>query len=116
MALYTCRSCDEPVSPCPSDWRVAETWSTAAVVFPTDARSIADIPQAHRDAWSGTSRAAGTLLGRVGGDSLGLEAVDAAVRIVARDLVKPGVDDGGDARYGDRRLGDIGRDDDATPA
>ena len=37
------------------------------------------------------------------------------VGVVARDLVQAGVDDRGDARHRQRRLGDVGRDDDAPP-
>ena len=41
------------------------------------------------------------------------QAVDAARGIVARDLLQAGVDDGAHAGHGERRFGDIGREDDA---
>ena len=54
---------------------------------------VARIPQPQHDARRQAPGAAGALIGRVGGDALGLEAVDAALGVVPRDLVQPGVDD-----------------------
>ena len=75
---------------------------------------IARIPQPPDDARRNASGAAGPLVGGIGGNALGLQAVDAALGVVARDLVQAGIDDRRDARNGERRLGDVGRDDDAA--
>ena len=52
--------------------------------------------------------AARALRRRIGRHALELERVDAAILVVARDLVQAGVDDRGDARHGQRRLRDVG--------
>jgi hypothetical protein len=66
------------------------------------------MPQAENGARSETRRAPRPLIRGVGGDSLGREAVDGAVRIVACHLVEAGVDDRAHARHGQGGLGQIG--------
>ena len=75
-------------------------------------QAIGLVPQPDRHAGSEPAGAARPLVRRVLRDPLGLEAVDAAIGIVPRDLVQPGVDDGRDAGNRQRRFGDVGRQDD----
>ncbi len=76
------------------------------------AQAIARVPQAPHHAGRQASGAPGPLIRGVGRDALGLEAVDAAVGVVARDLLQAGVDHRRHARHRQRRLGDVGGDDD----
>ena len=78
------------------------------------AQPIARVPQPPHDARRQPPGAARPLVRGVPGDALGLEAVDAAFRVVARDLLQPGVDHRGHAGHGQRRLGDVRGDDDAA--
>ena len=85
------------------------------------ARDAAAADRAHPTAASTTpglhaAGPAGALIGRVLRDALGLEAVDRALGVVARDLVQAGVDDARHVRHGQRRLGEIGRENDAPAA
>ena len=79
-------------------------------------QAIARDPTAGAPSPAQAAGAAGALIRGVGGDALGLEAVDAAIGVVARDLVQPGIDDRRHARNRQRRLGDVGGDDDPPRA
>jgi hypothetical protein len=70
-------------------------------------------PEAPHAAGSQASGPAGALRRGVGGNPLEVQRIDAAVRIVACDLVQAGVDDSGDAGNGQRRLRDVRGQDDA---
>jgi hypothetical protein len=64
------------------------------------AQTIARVPQPADDARRDAAGPAGALVGRIGRDALGLEAVDAALGVVARDFVEAGVDNRGYSRHG----------------
>ena len=72
-------------------------------------------PQPHAAARRGAARAARALLGAGAGDALDEQRIDAAVRIEARDLRLPSVDDHAHAVDGQRSLGDVRGDDDLAP-
>ncbi len=76
---------------------------------------IARVPQPDRAARRDTAGPASTLIGGVGRHALDLEAVDAAVRVVARDLLEPGVDDRAHIGHRQRRLGDVRGENDPRP-
>ena len=80
--------------------------------LPVLAQSILAVPQPAHNARAHASGTARTLLGGVRRDAFQLEAVNPAAGVVAGDLVPSGIDDRRHARHGDRRLGDVRRDDD----
>ncbi len=75
---------------------------------------VAGIPQPAGAPRTEAGGAAGPLVGAGLRHALGVERVEGARRIVAGDLVQPGVHDRVDAGHGDRRLGDVGREDHAA--
>ena len=77
------------------------------------AQMIARVPEPADNARRGAARPARSLLCGVRGNPLRFEAVDGARRIVSRDLMQSGIDDGCYARNGQGGLGDVGRHDDA---
>ena len=77
-------------------------------------QAIARVPETPDGSVRDASRAAGALVGGVGGDAFGLERVDAALGVVARDLLQSGVDDARHAGNRQRCLGDVRRDDHAA--
>ena len=77
-------------------------------------QAIAGVPQPPDAAGREAAGATRPLFGGVRRDALGLEAVDAAMPVVSRNLVEAGVDDRGHARHRQRRFRDVGRDDDAA--
>ena len=82
------------------------------VGFPVRPKLRGLMPQAPRDAGPETRRPARALVGGVARDPFRLEAVDRAIRIVARDFVDARVDDRRDAGNRQRRFGDVRREDD----
>jgi hypothetical protein len=74
---------------------------------------FARIPQSHGTPCGDAPRAARTLIRRVRRDALGLEAVEAALGVVTRDLLPARVDDDVHVRHGQRRLCDVRREHDA---
>ena len=73
-------------------------------------------PEPDRDARPQARSPSGALVRGIGRDALGLQQVDAAGGVVPRDLLPSRVDDGVHAWHGDRRLGDVGRQDDTARA
>ena len=82
-------------------------------VHPLDLRlaarpeAIPLVPEPHDAPGAGASRPARALPGRVGGDALELQPIEAPRRVVAQHLVLPRVDHVGHALDGERRLGDV---------
>ncbi len=79
-------------------------------------QAIARIPQPADSAGRGSAGAARSLVRRILGNALGDQAVDRAGRIVPGDFVQPRIDNRRHARDRQRRLGDVGGDDDAPRA
>ena len=76
---------------------------------------IARVPQPPRRARPEPGGAAGALIGAVQRDALGRQGIDAAIRIVAATFCSPRVDHRRYAAHGQRRLRDVGGDDDPAP-
>ena len=101
-------------APCDHIERRARQIDPVDLRLPVRTQPIARVPEAPDEARRQPAGTAGALVGGVLRDALGLEAVDAALGVVSRDLLQTGVDHRRDARHRERRLGDVGRDDDAT--
>jgi hypothetical protein len=76
------------------------------------AREVLDGVQTDDAARGGASGASGALGGVGFGDAGDLERGESRVRVIARLTDESGVDDGGDAFDGERRFGDVCREDD----
>ena len=76
--------------------------------FTVRAETVGAIPEAEYPARTEPARPTGALIGGVGGDPFQFQRIDAAVRIVARHLLPAGINDAGDVRHCQRRLGDVG--------
>ncbi len=73
---------------------------------------IARIPQPSHEPGTEAGGAAGALIGAVERDALGREGIDAAIGVVAGDLLQSGIDHRRHATDGQRRFRDVGGDDD----
>src|SRR5688500_9224289 len=80
------------------------------------AQPVGAIPQPAYASGAETAGAAGTLIGGVRRNALQLERVDAAIGVVARDLLPAAVDDASDVWHRQRRFRDVGGEDDSRPA
>ena len=74
---------------------------------------VARVPQPAGPSRTEAGGATGPLVGAGLGHALGVQRVEGPRRIVAGDLVQPGVHDRVDAGHGERRLGDVGGEDHA---
>ena len=110
------RSAGRTIRRCPADAPQARIDSSGAgqidamnLGFAMRPQSIARVPQPPDDAGPEPRGAAGALIGAVERDALGRQRIDAAIGVVARDLLQAGVDHRRHAGNGQRCFGDVGR-------
>ncbi len=77
-------------------------------------QAVALVPEPHRHPRPQPARTARALIGRVLGDALEPQTVEAALDVIARQLLDARIDDGRDAWHGERGLGDVGCQDHAA--